>query len=220
MTDPASPTPPFEHIGFRLGLKPALRLCPGTELVAQRIRAEARGLATRVHNGRGGREILYIARDEERAAALAEAETRSLGGTDASFEGHRELGRLLGYPRCCVEAFITRLDQAASSSVGTGEDYQAVEHALGRTLNAHGRLNPAPLDGQSSLVSHYPCRFDCELSLRYAEAIFGEFSRRWPRRDDEARGRLMTPVAFTAAGIRVPADAAPEGAVTLHFDCW
>ncbi|MBW2461753.1 MAG: hypothetical protein JRH11_08905 [Deltaproteobacteria bacterium] len=220
MTDSAPSTSPIEHIAFRLGFKPALRLRPGPDLERERARAEARGLATRVRVGGSGQELLYIARDEERAAALAEAEALSLCGTDESIEGHRELGRLLGYPRCCVQAFVTRITEFESADRGQREDHLAVRDALGRTKIAHGRLNPTPQEGGSTLISYYPCRFDCTLSLRYGEAVFGKIAQRWPRHSDEIRRRLMAPVTITTRGTRLPGGASSEGGVTLRFAAW
>jgi len=213
-------SPHIEYIAFRVGLKPALRLAPGRGLARERTRAEAQGLATRVRVGGSGRELLYIARDERRATALSEAEALSLCGTDASIEGHRELGRLLGYPRCCVDAFVTRLADLQPQAHDASEDYLAVHDALGRTKIAHGRLNPTPRGGESTLISYYPCRFDCTLSLRYGEALFRKIAGRWPHRADEIRRWLMEPVTLTAAGTRLPADASSEGDVTLRFDAW
>lgn len=220
MTDSAPSTSPIEHIAFRLGFKPALRLRPGPALDRERARAEARGLSTRVRLGGSGQEILYVARDEERAAALLEAEAVSLCGTNASIEGHRELGRLLGYPRCCVDAFVARLTELESPIVGQSEDHLAVRDALGRTEIAHGRLNPTPQDGGSTLISYYPCRFDCTVSLRYGEAVFGKIAERWPRHSGEVRRRLMAPVTITPQGARLPGSASSEGGITLRFAAW
>lgn len=102
---------------------------------------------------RHGEARLYLGRDRPRILAAARA--------DAAKED-RELGQLLGYPRCCVEAFL----QAPRPHTAA-----AVLHAAFGSVRAPA---PARLNCLDLHVFHYlpwfPCGPTCELSRRYADA--------------------------------------------------
>ena len=76
-------------------------------------------------------------------------------------EGQRSgMGGLLGYPECCIQEFRVRarLDDTA--------------RAVAALNNTAGVLNPL-LDQFSPdrrFIAHFPCRYDCEPSVRMAEA--------------------------------------------------
>lgn len=114
----------------------------------------------------GARRALYVGRDRARLEAAIACEE------DNSPAAHQELGRLLGYPRCCVEAFVAtpRLRRNPVLHAAT----------LGRTRGrCHPRLNVLDLS-----VFHYvswsPCAFDCELSVRYADAVAAKLAEAHP----------------------------------------
>lgn len=105
----------------------------------------------------GARRALFIGRDRARADAAAQVElTKSL-------EADHEMGRLLGYPRCCVESFVT-----ASRHRKNVEVYRAALAATRGVPRPH--LNMLDLS-IFHYVSFFPCSFDCELALRYADAL-------------------------------------------------
>jgi hypothetical protein len=215
--DPRTHSP--EQLAFGLGLKPTLRLAFGAldERDAERRAAEARGQRVATGADRRGRAILYVARDEATARALAETEARSMEASDASLDAHRELGRLLGYPACCVEAFVARLARGALAE-GVAEDHVAVEDALARSRIVRAGLNATPLDFGPALVSHYVCRFDCPQSLAYAEAVHAELERRAPAVARAVRDRVSAPVAIEPDGRRRPLAEGSPDAVRLRFD--
>jgi hypothetical protein len=180
-----------EEVALVLGLKPAIRqhLHPAS-LAATRSRFEQLGLVVaeaecRVHasvSSDGGIErvlgaALIVGRDSARVRAIAECERRlfasstegatTLAGA-ALAEIVLEQGRLLGYPRCCVEAFVTLpLDE------GNPFFYR---EALARTRGApSGRLNVLD-QGIFHYISWLPCSFDCELSRKYAGALASRIS--------------------------------------------
>ena len=110
-----------EEVALAGGLRPLVRqLLDAPSLESARARFERAGFLTGVaprvygptRNGwdhtseslspdaPGARRALFVGRDRDRIAQAIEAD---LAKTD---EGDRELGRLLGYPRCCVDAFV------------------------------------------------------------------------------------------------------------------
>jgi hypothetical protein len=113
------------------------------------------------------RQALFVGRDRDR---IAEAVACDLAKTD---EADIHLGRLLGYPRCCVEAFV-----ATSMTRRNAEVYAAT---LARTDGApEARLNVLDL-GIFHFISWSPCTYRCPLSLRYAGAVGALVARRHAR---------------------------------------
>lgn len=103
------------------------------------------------------RRPVFIARDRGRIQAAIECELVP------SKESDRELGRLLGYPRCCVEAFVEEAKLL--------QNPDTIRLALSRTRGSCSpRLNVLDL-AVFHWISWYPCAFDCALSQRYAAAV-------------------------------------------------
>jgi hypothetical protein len=76
------------------------------------------------------------------------------------------LGRLLGYPLCCVRSFITRWPTACSDFDGDVALLLLAEEPSDRSFpwesNVFGRYFGA------TLLPHFPCHFDCAASLAQA----------------------------------------------------
>lgn len=144
-------------IAMAAGLKPLMRstLTPeqARNTMARYRHLRFHGLITNDPVRQGG-VLLYLGLDRARVLAAARADA---GKDDV------ELGRLLGYPYCCVEAFQA-LPQPHTAA--------AVLHARFRDFHGVGyyRLNCIDLH-----VFHYvpwlPCSPNCELSRRYADAV-------------------------------------------------
>ncbi|MBM4394113.1 MAG: hypothetical protein FJ087_00305 [Deltaproteobacteria bacterium] len=75
----------------------------------------------------------------------------------------RRIGRALGYPDCCVEAFVE------AGRLATTADLLRAAHARSRAfrweLDCLDPLSPV------TLVPHVPCRFDCGPSLDLARRV-------------------------------------------------
>lgn len=164
------------ELALRAGLRPMMReLIHVAELPGAIARAEAAGFVCEISplvfgsthdgwlkrppapDGTEDRRPLYVGRDRE---ALRAAIACEVAKTD---EGARELGRLLGYPPCCVEAFV-----------GVSRERRA--HELWASAWARTTGRPAPrLDVLDlaifAFVPWYPCAFDCAPSLRFADAL-------------------------------------------------
>lgn len=173
-----------DELSLRAGLRPLMReLLAPRELEVARARYARAGLlsevAPRVYaTTRDGwdhadappadddpraRRALFVGRDRGRIEAAIACD---LAKTD---EADRELGRLLGYPRCCVDAFVESSSQRKNPDVHRA----ALERTRGRALP---RLNTADL-AVFHLVSWYPCAYDCAWSARYADAVAGLVAR-------------------------------------------
>lgn len=172
-----------EELALAAGLRPAIRqLLDAASMERARARFERAGFTTVIaprvygptHDGwddtpttlapeaPGARRALFVGRDRAR---LDEAAACDLAKTD---DADRELGRLLGYPRCCVDAFV---------STPVPRKNGALHQAAARASSAfQPRLNVLDL-GIFHFVSWIPCAFDCALSLAYADRVAERVAR-------------------------------------------
>jgi len=116
--------------------------------------------------------LLHVGLTEASAATAALAEQSMVAacarGERASDAQVRALGIALGYPACCIEAFLPVRDL----STATIRFQALVRTPPGR---APALLNN--VDERRALVSHSLCRYDCSASLRYAQALLTELTR-------------------------------------------
>ncbi len=186
---------------FRAGLKPVafLTVRPGEEARAVAPFADGGGP---VHVERRERRVevgaqdawvdrrdrgeprveLYVAREAElaRRAARLQAE----GDPSAQL---RQMGALMGYPPCCVEAFAAQDDRA--------------NNTRNRYATAGRTRAPGPWPWELAnlsvmLLPFYPCRYDCPAALAQARAALGELERAHPGAAARLRAGLGRPVLY------------------------
>lgn len=234
MTERRMPLPDIEWLAVEHRAKPGMRVTLPTEKLeayANRLRKTglSYALAARPAHlpGRSSQEVVYVAWTAAEAEALRAAEADILPGgparapDEATFTAHRRLGELLGFPACCVEAFVQRLARGVTRRAGGGEaneDFVAAEEALARSEKRDPRLNNLLFDRQLRLVSFYPCRFDCPSALDRAEAVRGAVTRA----SREAAAFLLTALAVRVIlrpdGSRDTGDGpATDGALAIDF---
>ncbi|MFO0658213.1 MAG: DUF483 domain-containing protein [Polyangiaceae bacterium] len=173
-----------DELALRCGLRPLIRELLNDREIEQAIRRhQAAGFVCEIAPRRYGpthdgwddtpdpshidpsqlRRALFTGRDRQR---LVDAVACDDAKTD---EADRELGRLLGYPRCCVEAFVSSSSQRKNVSL--------IERAIGNTQGlALARLNVLDL-AVFHYISWYPCSYRCEWSARYANALADRIRR-------------------------------------------
>lgn len=183
-----------EHAAFTLGAKPAIRrTIEPAQADALVARWRAQGLAVaRARNvsPMGGRDVavLYLAPTVALAEALRDAEepvlpgspTYSPGGAPAHVAQHQAVGRALGFPPCCVEAFCARLARGVDTlgpHRNLSEDYVAAREAWVPRPDA--RLNPLLMRARLHVVSFYPCRYDCAAARAHADAVLSAVATRY-----------------------------------------
>jgi hypothetical protein len=105
------------------------------------------------------RQAIYVSADLSKAQR-AKALDRMAADTSGP-DGARELGALLGYPACCVDAFAS-LERRWPNRV-------PLSAAAERSQRFEPRLNNAALD-RFAWIAWFPCSFDCEASSRIADA--------------------------------------------------
>ena len=219
--------PALEWLAVRSGLKPACRYLIRPEdvtRIAERARVD--GLVARVTDakrfvesfcGEGARHgmttLVHVGASERAADAAADTELAMMAachrGERVAPEQVRALGAALGYPFCCVEAFIPIRDLSTT----------AIRfHALQRT---QGRVDALLNDTieERALVSHAVCRYDCAPSLRYARALFEAFRRADPGAADELLENLTgLVVAFRTGGSLRCASVTNPASSVYRFD--
>lgn len=181
-----------EWLAFEAGLKAAIRVVlPQHANLAElerRVHARSWGFFAPEHalefTG-GDQHLAYVARDDDAARALAEAERASLcDDREERARRNAHVGRLLGYPGCCAEAFAERMRRGVTTCLdGTTahEDYAAAEAAARASGTFLGRLNNLlPDRAHPRLVTWYPCRYDCPASAAFAAALMDVLRARTP----------------------------------------
>lgn len=148
-----------DEAALAAGLKPVIRqLLHEGELEPARARFLARGFAVEVApttHFYPDRRALFAGRDARRVQAAAEHELLE----DADLA----MGELLGYPRCCVEAYLEVAPPRPNAPV--------LRAALARTRGrAHPRLNTLDLS-VFHFISFFPCSFRCERAASLATAL-------------------------------------------------
>jgi hypothetical protein len=207
------PTPPQD--GSRLELlavggdvKPTCRIVvapqAGEEVVAAarrlglhacRVDAYASSPEGRAHLQRTtATKLVLAARTAAELSALAEAEERGAGPA--------EIGALLGYPRCCVDAFIAHNE----------DPKPALRFAALQRTGATSSYLLNDIDGKVGLVSHLVCRYDCTPSTEIADGVLRAFARQEPEKAEAFAASLRgLMVAFKDGGtlrLEVESDAA------------
>ena len=157
-----------DEVALYAGLKPLIRqVLPGAQLAAARARFEALGLSIGVAEHRVALPstegtVLFVGRDPRHVREAVRCE--------AAPDHDHELGRLLGYPRCCVEAYLEippprrNVDAFARAAAASGGAFAP-------------RLNTVDL-AIFHYVSWLPCAFSCALSKGFADAVADHIARR------------------------------------------
>ena len=216
-----------EEVALSIGLRPLIRqVLQRRDLGVARARFERSGftceVAPRVYgpsrdgwdgaksslppDAPGARQALFVGRDRAR---VEEAVACDVAKTD---EADRALGRLLGYPRCCVEAFV-----ATSAHRFNTELYA---RAVARTRGAaHPRLNGLDL-AIFHFVSWSPCAFDCALSLAYADAVAARLQRTHAPFVTAVDAALAAPRLVLLDEVQLSLRAERDGEGYLLRDAW
>ncbi len=231
------PMPDIEWLAVEHRVKPALRVTLPPSRVddyVKRIRASGMShvAADRVAAlpGRSEQAVLYVAHDLDTADRVRDAESTILPGLpsrppDASvLDAHRRLGAALGYPSCCVEAFLRRLVRGVTrrqNGASAHEDFVMAEDAVSQTTTFHGRLNNLLFDRQVRLISFYPCRFDCPEGLSRANGVHTMLKRVAPTAATRLERELACVVRIGTDGGRTIGDEGPlTNPIRLDFQAF
>lgn len=168
-TPASQDTHAFELLAVRCGAKPTARIvvAPRAEQAvleaARRHGLLARQIEARNYSGSAD-DLAHLRRTSATRPILvarSESELNALQQSEADNASPGDVGALLGYPPCCIDAFAVDPDQPKAL---------IRFNALRRTgeLASH-LLND--VDGRTALVSHLVCRYDCAPSVDLARQV-------------------------------------------------
>jgi hypothetical protein len=129
---------------------------------------------------------LYLSQDP--ALARRAAELQASGDPSGSLS---EMGDLLGYPRCCVEAFAAQDDR----SNNTRNRYATFARTLGE--------GPWPWELNNlfaMLAPFFPCSYECPAALAWVRALLLAMGR---EPSEAARAHLAQPVLYFEHGLLI-----------------
>jgi hypothetical protein len=157
------------------GIKPAMRLSTeGTDEATLFRRYEGFGLKACAadgtfidEQGEHGRSLrlVYVARTLEVAEHVRDVEQRTFAAGRGPPE-YRDLGLALGYPACCVDAYVGRV---IASKTRLPEAY--VVAAAAQHASPHWSLNHLLFESGSAVITFTPCSYRCQAALAYAARV-------------------------------------------------
>jgi hypothetical protein len=179
-------------VGVRHGLREAMSY-DATASEASRIRARITAMG--LYSGIGGRHryekerfFLYIARQSKVVSQCLRAERHD----------PEALGRMFGYPECCISSFLQRW-RRHKTDANTGEPdfpYLAYSDTRRRPWPEVNNLLWYMNDSRTPyyLISHFPCSYRCQKSLDYAKNVDRFISVEYPRLAQRIRAYLCLPI--------------------------
>jgi len=209
--EPGSDARDAELLAFHAGLKPALRRTMPTRDAA---RALARGLEdagfgvciSQQEQRLGGQlwSIVYAANSAVEAEGLRHLDLLQAKVPVATTESNnRTLGEALGYPRCCVEAFVQR-DRVAHSAqrrrLGLAPHYRYLAAREAWSERSRWELNPHLAGEGVSLVSFEPCGYACAAALEIARETLTLVAEEDAAAARSMEERLRCTIAITRRG--------------------
>jgi hypothetical protein len=157
-----------DEVALYAGIKPLIRqVLPPPEVAAARRRFEDLGLVVAeadhlVASPSTEGRIIFVGRDPRRVEEAVACEARP--------EHDRDLGRLLGYPVCCVDAYLQVPPPRRNLTV------------FARAAAASAGVLVPRLGGLDLATFHYlpwlPCSFSCRLSKAFADAVANHIAKR------------------------------------------
>jgi hypothetical protein len=175
----------LELAAFEAGLKPAVML-PRSPRDAERL-AQQFAYARVLNTPRG---TLFLA--AHRGPDLAElGRLRSADDPDAHL---REIGALLGYPGCCVDAFQRLSDRSLDARTR-----YAAALATQQTAPWSWFLN----DTGVRVLPYFPCSYTCAAAVQQARAVLEVLRTTSPAAHAELVRRLAAPVLYFDDGAYV-----------------
>jgi hypothetical protein len=186
-----------ERTAFELGLKPAFRQlidprdAPWAAMMAVRGGAAVCG---QIGGFAHGSAVLMVAHTPAEARAMLDAEFAQFERDEArKLAGARELGRRLGYPTCCVEAFVHSVETSASDPE-IDDNWRRLDAAW--VARPNPRINSMLFGELLQLISFDPCHFDCPNAGAIASALFERLTEMAPVAAEALAAQLARPVVI------------------------
>ncbi|MBW2984652.1 DUF483 domain-containing protein [Candidatus Woesearchaeota archaeon] len=131
-----------------------------------------------------GRYFVYLSKKEELAEKAKQLEAEAK---------HAELGKLLGYPKCCCEFFEKNFPAESKKQ----NDYVLAALRGSEGFRFPFYTNVAIRSMDLNLLSHFPCNFNCEESIRTAKKHLELLKNLSPELGEITAGMLKGVVIYT-----------------------
>jgi hypothetical protein len=162
-----------ERLAFEAGIKPALRLRfePWEAPYEAGIWLRAGAASSVVELG--GVTYVMVGHTLAQAEALADAELRQYLPAPTWLDAARDCGERLGYPRCCIDAFVRSMSFESGDEDSSVEARRSNFHRLDRAWvpAPHPHLNTLRFREQLGLISFDPCSLACPAALAIADRV-------------------------------------------------
>jgi hypothetical protein len=208
-----------ERTAFELGLKPAVRQlihphdAPWAAAMYVRGGAAVCGVTGGLPHGNA---VLMAAHTPADARAMLDAEfVQFERDSNRVIAGTRELGRRLGYPSCCVEAFVRSIE-VDSPEPGIDDNWRRLDDAW--VARPNPRINSMLFGELMQLISFDPCQFDCPAAGAIADALFERLATMAPVAAEALDRQLARPVVVDWRDRRawVKLEARPDGQTCIR----
>ncbi len=123
-----------------------------------------------------GMFFIYLSKNEKKAYEAAYAE---------QLDNHEALGKLLGYPSCCISYFCQHFSENNPNP---------------EIFSQQLFTNISKRDEDLAVISHFPCREDCRESILIGQKYFKKLQDHWPERAEELRQGLARPFVLSSTG--------------------
>lgn len=110
-----------------------------------------KGFKAKINDPRRGMYFVYISRDARKAGMANAYEYK---------DNHEELGKLLGYPGCCIEMFLK--NEPERNKLDNDYTICTFRNSEGNKFSFYNNILKRPQD--KTLLSHFPCSFNCKPS--------------------------------------------------------
>ncbi len=112
-----------------------------------------KGIKADISDPRDGMLFVYISKEKEKAEQAKRLEIHN---------SYKILGEVLGYPKCCVNFFMR--NQSKQSKLDNDYVLPALKNSKGNNFPFYN--NVIKRDHDIILLSHFPCSFNCEESIK------------------------------------------------------
>jgi hypothetical protein len=154
-----------------------------------------------------GHYFMYISKDKEQA---------QLAKFYEGVKNDRKLGEVLGYPSCCVDFY--KEHYYAASQMGDEYSLFSIQNTQGKGSFLNNNL--LRFFGVS-LISHFPCSFNCKETQQYAQQCLTMVEESNPGLAGYLKQALKGPViSHVGTGIHPIKDFVQKGKIVRYNSVW
>lgn len=159
----------------------------------------------------GLKMIIYIYKDINKPMCVIskdESILKKIYLYDNNTLSTEKVGRLLGYPDCCIKFFRSKHDKKLLPLKTKENTKTKIDYKLNYLFNFDSRIKTEDINyvdrlyqnkyqcWNKYLIPHMPCSFDCKPSMEYASKLFSMIEKEFPEYAKELKLYLSSPILF------------------------